>query len=277
MLQFKVDAELCVSCGECAAECPYLVIEMGGDGVPAVNAERENQCIGCQHCLAICPTGALSILGKDPADSLPLDGPTPEPEALERLVMGRRSVRRFKDEPVDPAVIERLLVGAAHAPTGVNNRQVLFTVVDDPEVMDTVRTRTLDGLRRAVEADALPKGLEFMAGFVKLWDERGVDILFRGAPHLLIASTPEGGPSPEADCHIALTTFELLAASRGVGTLWDGLFKWALTGILPEMLGELGIPEGHTVGYAMVFGLPAVKFHRAVQRADAKINRVAAL
>jgi hypothetical protein len=73
---------------------------------------------------------------------------------------------------------------------------------------------------------------------------------------------------------IALTYFELLASSAGLGTLWDGLAKWALTAILPEMTKKLGIPESHTLGYMMLFGKPAVQYYRTVQRGEPQVNRV---
>ena len=37
---------------------------------------------------------------------------------------------------------------------------------------------------------------------------------------------------------------------------------------------KLGIPEDHHIGYMMVFGKPAIKYHRTVQRGDAQVNRV---
>lgn len=277
MLQFKVDADTCTQCGECAKDCPYMIIEIGGDGMPFANPEREAQCIRCQHCMAVCKPGALSILGLDPADGLPLKDALPEAGRMERLIMGRRSTRRFKDEPLDPDVITRMLEVTSHAPTGVNNRGVLLTVVEDPAVMDELRIRTMNGVSEAVKAGALPKKLEFFEGFVKVWEDKGVDVLYRKAPHLLVVSAPQDSPSPEADGFIALSYFELLAASMGLGTLWDGLAKWAMTDIVPDLQAALGIPCDHKIVYAMVFGKPAVRYHRTVQRSDANVNRVAAL
>lgn len=69
--------------------------------------------------------------------------------------------------------------------------------------------------------------MDYLKGYVLDALETGRDNLFRGAPHLLIASSPKTAPSPEADCFIALTYFELLAASMGLGTVWSGLAKWA--------------------------------------------------
>ena len=90
----------------------------------------------------------------------------------------------------------------------------------------------------------------------------------------MVVSSPEAGPSPQADTIIALSYFELMAFSLGLGTVWDGLAKWALTAILPEMIEKLGVPKDHLVGYMMAFGWPAIKYHRTVQRGDAQVNLV---
>lgn len=275
-LQFSVDKELCIGCGECVNDCPYTVLEMKGE-FPAVDKEREGMCVQCQHCLAVCSTGALSILGKDPADSLSLQGTFPATEQLATLMKGRRSVRRFQKMPVSPEEIAFLLETVAYAPTGVNNRQVLFTVIEDTEVMDSLRRTTYSTLEAIINKGGLPKGMEFFEAMVKDAIKTGKDSIFRGAPHLLIVSAPTESPSPEADCYIALNYFELLAASMGLGTLWSGLAKWALAMIAPEILGRLGVPASHQVGYMMVFGRPAVHYQRTVQRENNHVNRVAHL
>ena len=277
MLEFKVDAEACVGCGECAADCPYMIIGMDEGGLPAVRPEREAQCIHCQHCLAVCPTGALSILGLDPGESRALDGALPAAEQLETLAMGRRSTRRFKDEALDTALVSRLVDAAWYAPTGVNNLGLLFTVVDGPQAMQSLRERTMDGLRDAARAGELPKGLEFFGGLVELYDAKGVDVIYRNAPHLLVVSSPRGGPCPKEDALIAMSYFDLLAAGMGVGTLWDGFATWVLRDILPDLAQALGIPADHELGYAMLFGAPAVRYHRTVQRGPARLNKVSDL
>jgi nitroreductase len=116
--------------------------------------------------------------------------------------------------------------------------------------------------------------LEFFADIVALWEEHKVDALFRDAPHLLIASAPLACAAPIPDCMIALSYFELFAQSLGVGTLWNGLTKRAISDILPETRQRLGIPEDHVIGYVMSFGKPALRFYRTVQRGPARINRV---
>lgn len=273
MLQFSVDKDLCIQCGECAKDCPYMIIDMVDD-YPVVNPEKAEQCIECQHCFAICKPGALSIFGLDPADSTPLKGNLPDPAKFETLMMGRRSVRRYKEDPVDADLLDRIMETVRNAPTGVNRRTTLFTLVDDPKVMAELRTRTYAGLREMVEAGSLPPGLEFFEGISNAHEKNGVDILFRGAPHFLVTSAPKDGPSGMADGLIALTYFELLAASHGLGTVWDGLAKWALLSLVPDAGAMLGVPADHEVCYMMAFGKPAVKYHRTVQRPGGTVNKV---
>ena len=273
MIDFVVDGEKCTRCGECVKDCPVGIIVLEKDA-PTLNVEKADLCLKCQHCLAICPEAAVSVLGKDPADSRQLAGNLPSAEQVETLVRGRRSVRRFAPEPVAGDMIRRLLQTAAHAPTGRNNLGVLFTVVEDQTTMRQLREATLAGVRQAVAEERLPKGMEFFGGVVKAWD-RGIDVIFRDAPHLLVVSGLKTAPTPQADGYIALTTFELMASSLGLGTLWDGFARWALVDVAPEVGARLGIPESHQLVYTMLFGHPAVHYHRTVQRDEtANIQRL---
>lgn len=271
MIQFKIDEALCTQCGECVAECPAEVIAM--DEYPKII--NEEGCFRCQHCLAVCPTGAVSVLGRDPADSISLAGNLPEPAHLEALIKGRRSVRRYTGKDLPQALIDELLEISWHAPTGINNQSVLLTVVRDGKVMAKLREEVMTMLAEKRLAGGFPEGLveQYLSAAVTGWQEEGRDILFRGAPHLLLTSAPKDSPCPVQDTHIALTTFQLMAHARGVGTVWDGMVMMALA-VCPELIERLGIPEDHLVGYAMVFGEPVVEYQRTVQRGPAQVNVV---
>ncbi|OGQ99628.1 MAG: nitroreductase [Deltaproteobacteria bacterium RIFOXYD12_FULL_57_12] len=271
MIQFRIDEARCTQCGECAVDCPAGVISMAD--YPTIT--NEEGCYRCQHCLAVCPTGAVSILGRAPEASIQLTGNLPDPAGLELLIKGRRSIRRYRDEDVSPALIDELLNIACYAPTGVNAEAVLFTVVKQRAVMNVLREEVMAQLVTLKDAGKLPAGFvaQYIGFAVKAWQEEGKDIIFRGAPHLLITSAPKDAPCPAQDTLIALTTFQLLAHARGVGTVWDGMFMMALA-LLPDLAARLGIPENHLVGYAMAFGEPAVEYHRTVQRGPARVNVV---
>ena len=270
MLDFLIDESRCIQCGECAADCPVRIIDVS-QGLPRIGEQRQGLCIRCQHCLAVCPTAALSILGVNPDESAEILPPAPD--GLENLIKSRRSVRRYRPEAVERAVLDRLMEAVAYAPTGKNERKVRFTLVDDPEVMARIRVMTMEGIRRAVDEDGLPDGMEFFAKFLTAWDQ-GRDIIFREAPHMLIASSPREATAGEADPFIALSYFELMAASLGLGTVWCGYARWALQSVVPELGRRLGIPSDHRSMYAVMFGWPAVRYARAVQREAQGLHRV---
>ncbi len=273
MLDFEINKQNCTRCGLCVADCPARIISISEDGYPAIAIEKEVVCYKCQHCLAICPTGSVSILGLDPASSTILTGGYPDPDKLETLIKGRRSVRRYKDENLDPALLQKLLEVAWHAPTGVNSRQVRFTVLDSKDKVAQLRDAVMTGLGRMVKENTMPKGMGSYANFLRIWENHNIDILFRSAPHLLIASAPLSVATPDPDCLIALTYFELFAQANGVGTLWNGLAKKAINDLLPGTRHLLDIPDDHLVGYVMVFGYPDVHFTRTVQHRPALIHR----
>lgn len=274
MLLFSVDENKCTKCGLCAQDCPIHIIAMDS-GYPCIPAENEEACLGCRHCLAICPTAALSIGGHKPEESSPLAGALPDPDRLETLIKGRRSVRHYRDENLEPELLQRLLDVAGHAPSGANERQVRFTLIDDKEVLAAFRQEVYAGLEKRVAAGDLPKGKKFFGNLARLWKEEGVDALFLGAPHLLVTSAPRSCCTPETDCLIALSYFELFAQSLGVGTLWDGLLKWAVDDLLPGLRQRLGIPEDHVIGFTMIFGRPAVHYQRTVENGATSFVRVA--
>lgn len=267
MNRFKVDRTRCINCGLCAADCPSRIIDMTDEG-PAVTRPNGLKCIRCQHCLSICPKGAVSVVGVGPEDCLLAQEELPAADKVEYLLKTRRSVRRYKKEDLDPALIGKLLGAASYAPTGKNARKVRFTVIDKGEVMDKFRARAMDLLGQRLREEKPDAGMEAFAGHFKVWETKKADSIFRGAPHLLVASAPKDCPTPEADCLIALSYFEVLAHASGVGTVWAGVGKWMITLILPELKAVLGIPEDHVIGYVMAFGKPLVSYKRIPRHAS---------
>ncbi len=274
MIDFKLDQDRCTRCGFCVADCPSRIIVMREQEFPAIAPEKEAACLRCEHCLAICPTAAISILGFNPDGSTPLKGHLPEPDQLETLIAGRRSVRRYRPANLSPELIDKLITVASYAPTGINTRKVRFTVLDDREKTSRFRDEVMNRLVQLLEEGALPESKAYYARFVKVWQKHKIDLVFRDAPHLLVATAPKSLSTPREDCVIALATFELYAQACGIGTLWNGIASWAIEQMLPEMRQRLGIPDDHAFGYAMLFGKPAVRYARTVQHHPPEIYRV---
>jgi len=273
MLNFTINKQRCIHCGLCQKDCLARIITLI-DGTPTIAPEDEKKCLRCQHCLAVCPKAAISIFGIDPDNHRPLKGNRPEPFQLETLICGRRAIRHYRDKNVDPAMIRHLLEVASHAPSGFNTRQVLFTVIDDKQIMAKLRDKVIEGLDGLIQADALKKEQHSLKKSVQLWQQKKIDVLFRGAPHLLIASAPRDCSTPKEDCMIALTTFELYAQCLEIGTLWNGFAYGAINDLLPDIKQTLHIPSDHMIGYMMSFGYPAVKHHRTVHHGTAQMVTV---
>jgi nitroreductase/NAD-dependent dihydropyrimidine dehydrogenase PreA subunit len=274
MLDFTIDVETCIGCGQCASDCPAMIINMDTN-IPVIAPDLEQFCIGCMHCVAICSEDSVSILGYDSQDGMELPAESIlDPEKLELLIKGRRSVRNYHDENVDLATINKVLEVASHAPSGHNDRELLYTLVDDKGVLYDLRDEAFAGLEKLIEAEKLPSGMEMFVDIMDAWKTNGTDILFRKAPHLLIVSALEESAAPMQDCIIALSTFEIYARSRGIGTIWNGLAMLTIKQLVPSLKKRLGIPEDHTIGYVMGFGYPAIRYKRTINRGTPKVNRV---
>jgi nitroreductase/NAD-dependent dihydropyrimidine dehydrogenase PreA subunit len=265
MLQFVVDGATCTRCGQCARDCPAEIIVQAGANPPVILPAEESNCIQCQHCLAVCPAAAISILGHDPADSIALDsGSFPPLDKMVNLIRGRRSVRRYQNENVNPQLLQRLLAALGNAPSGVNRMALTFSVIDDKVAMQRFRTRALDALAMAGREGRVPEAYAFLLEAIPLWSERKEDMIFRGAPHLLAVAAGPNAACPQEDVTLALAYFELMAQCAGLGTVWCGLAKMLLE-LLPELKETLGIAPGRAY-YIMLFGPPAVHYQRTVQR-----------
>lgn len=265
---FKIDDSKCVKCGACVRDCAFRALRSGEDGLPRLAAA--DRCMRCQHCLAICPVGAITLDGKRPEDSMPLKGlALPSAEAVANWMVTRRSVRNFrKDEDVDRATLDRVLKVLGNTPTGCNARALTFTCMPDRASMDRFRKDFIKVIERHRDGTKLlPRWLAIAA--IKL-RKGGEDVFFRSAPGMLIVSSDVSAPSvttPREDATVACSNFELLANANGIATCWCGFLSLVQKEI-PEILEDtIGIGRNNPF-YAMLFGKSAVRYMRGVQRDD---------
>jgi ferredoxin len=103
-----VDTDTCLGDGICAEICLEDILEMLDEKAATV-ADRADACILCGQCVAVCPTESLSMpqLPVEDFERLP-DQPF-EYEQLFDFLRRRRSVRVFKDRPVEREVIQKVL------------------------------------------------------------------------------------------------------------------------------------------------------------------------
>ena len=279
--RFTVDEEKCIGCGRCVNVCSGMVLSLGENGTPTMaDFERFGWrgCWRCQHCLAVCPTGAISIFGKDPADSLP-PAPPNMGEAMERLVANRRSCRRYRDENVDPRIIDTILEALQNAPTGGNTRAIEYTVIDDKDRMRQIRDVAYADMEQAARNSIYTSSFNaFYYGKMKQSEEtvRKGDLLFCGAPHLFVAHAKATGPwaaDYAINCTIATTYFELLANAHGLGTVIMSYPADVLCELSPAARQMLDIPEDHFTKLLVGFGYPEIHYARGTQKSGKKVHR----
>ena len=264
-VDFKVDSEKCLHCGLCVRDCAFKVLSLNNDGMPAM--AHPEKCMRCQHCFAVCPVGAIAFDGVKAEEVPPVkDLDLPNAEQVSNWIKSRRSIRKFAEEDVDPAVLDRVLKLLANSPTGCNARALTFTCYPNRAAVKGFREAFL----KAVEehrngAKLLPRWLAIPA--IKL-RKGGEDIFFRDASGILIVSSDETVPgvtTPREDVTIACSNFELLANANGIGTCWCGFLKLVQNEI-PELLEKVAGIRRTTPFYAILFGKSAVKYARAAER-----------
>lgn len=262
---FEVDAAKCVKCGLCVEDCAFGALKRGESNAPEM--AKEQSCMRCQHCLAICPTGAIAFDGRKSGDCTPVKNlALPTLEETENWLRSRRSIRRFAKDDVDRGLIERLLSSLGNTPTGCNARSLTFTCLPDRASMERFKHAFVGVLEAHRDGTRLlPRWLAIPA--IKL-RRGGNDIFFRNAPGMLVVSSDTSNPAvttPVQDVTIACSNFELLANAAGLATCWCGFLN--LVGQeVPEILERtLGIKQGAPF-YAMLFGKPAVRYSRCVRR-----------
>lgn len=260
-MEIKVDNS-CTGCAKCVKDCAMGILEIK-DRHPSVRQGKDALCMNCQHCVAVCPEGAISVNGISANDCRILsDMPIPPPDEVANLLMSRRSIRNFGPIDVPKEDIESLLETLKYIPTGCNIRHLVFSVVSGRTKMDELRKNTI-ALLEANEAK-LPDFLKGALSAAK--KDPATDPFFRGAPHLLIVKGDPKAVTPQIDCAAACAYFDILAQSHGFGVTWCGFLKIIIDAV-PEVADLFSIPRNAPF-YAMLFGEPMVDYVRCVNRSD---------
>lgn len=273
MTLLEIDQTKCKKDGICVAECPATIIGMEGDGFPEMVPGGDDICIVCGHCVAVCPNGALSHKGLSLKDCPPVNKELVISEAqVVQFLRSRRSIRVYKDQPVEKEKIQRLIEIARYAPTGSNTQMVEWIVFGDREKAKHLAGLTAEWIRSVVESNPEnpPYPIERLKMFLAGWDA-GVDTILRGAPTVIIASSPEDVGNQMVDLTNMLNYLDLAAPTMGLGTCWAGLLVRALRNSAP-LREAAGLPEKYPFYYPMMVGYPKFQYNRLPGRKQPKIT-----
>lgn len=265
----KVNKETCIKCGSCAGICSGGIILFFEDKYPRPISAADEFCLRCGHCVSVCPTG--SITHKE----IPVEQCPPIEESLKisveqcaMLIKSRRSIRAYKDKPVPREEVTRLIDIARYAPTGHNNQNVRWLVVDDKAELRRFEEIGLDWMRDMIGKN--PQMAAMFEGVLKRMETGHPDFL-RGAPTVVIAHAEKNVPMHSVDCSIALGYFDLAANAAGLGCCWAGFFMMAAN-TFPTLKEAVALTEDQQVYGALMLGYPKYRHQRIPVRNPARIT-----
>lgn len=259
MTTIKIDSEKCVGCKECVKACPMLLWQMNAEGKSEPLEGAGEYCVDCGHCEAICPVCAISINGRK-AEDFDTVSELPDLATFTNLVKSRRSIRAFKSDTVAKDKISELIDLTRWAPTAKNCQPLKWTVIQSADKVRELAGMCMNFFRKA----------ELMPEIYPIWDS-GIDIINRGAPHLVITHTAEDAMLPVIDTTIAMTTFNLAATASGLGACWAGFFMIGIQND-PAIAAACGIPSEDKVQTAMMLGHAELNYKKIPERNEAVVN-----
>lgn len=273
MSLLKINKNKCKQDGLCVADCPMGIIRLEGkESFPEIPHTNELMCIRCGHCVAVCPHGALDHAEVPLASCTDINKKLgiSQPKAVQFL-RSRRSVRRFKDEPVEKAVLQRLIEIARYAPTASNSQLVEWVVINDPKRLHSISGQVIDWMRALLKN---PKSvvMPYYPLIVSAW-EAGFDLILRSAPCLVTAMAQGELPNRMIDISLSLCYLELAAPQYGLGTCWAGMLQGAMLAS-PSLRKTVGVPEGYLFHYPMMIGYTMARYYRMPERRIPKIHWV---
>lgn len=271
-----IDASACNHCGACVRECPVHAMIERASGAPKVASEC---CIDCGHCGAVCAIGAISSKrGTFPEWKAPnLDADT-----AKQFLLGRRSVRRYRNTAIDGETVAELLSVGPYAPTASNAQDVTAMVLSGESVhgFATLVNDYYHWLVRLLGRRLLWPLLWFTAlrpylknpGKIATVRERvrgfsrENDWIFFGAPVVIVLSAPRKNKLfGRANCYIAAERIMQYAAAQGLGSCYIGFADVAMSN-RKSIAQELGLQADHVPQVVFTLGHPAVTYHRLPAR-----------
>jgi nitroreductase len=166
---------------------------------------------------------------------------------INTAIFGRRSVRDYTAQPVDPQMIRGLIDAAVHAPNAVNQQPWTFVVVRD----QTVLARISDDAKRHMLATMPPSPhSEYFRSRLSNPDFH----IFYHAPVLILISAMEQGPWIVEDCALAAENLMLAAYAAGLGTCWIGFAQGFLN--TPDGKRALDLPAAWVSVAPIIVGYP---------------------
>ena len=292
-----IDREVCIGCGECVRVCPQGTISMQ-DKKACITGDNS---LTCDHCRAACVSGAVTVGGIDESlsgfDSFQaerkwLPHGKYDIAGLVNLMQSRRSCRNYVDKPVEKTLLDDLVKIGITAPSGSNCQMWSFNVLPDRATVEKFSHR-IKRFYQNLNKTAEKSWLRFLLKLIRKpeldwyyknhyqrvkeglteWNERGKDLLFHGAPAVILVASKISASCPAEDALLATQNILLGAHSLGLGTCLVGFVVSAMS--RDRKIGDfIQLPDDETVYAAIAIGYPDEKYIYVAGRKPALIRTI---
>ena len=164
------------------------------------------------------------------------------------LIKNRRAIREFEDRKVSPEIIKSILSESCQAPSAANERPWRFIVIRNKDLIKRLSDESKANLLSRIEESpnvSIKKYRDVLA-----LPEFNV---FYNAPCLIFIAGPHERRTLSVDCALCAGYLMFSAVSRGLGTCWVDLGSDIRN---PELIHEIGLPEGHRIVAPIIIGYP---------------------
>ena len=268
------DKDKCTGCGSCVKICHEHCIALVDD-TASIDYEF---CSTCTQCVAICPEQALSWDGVPPAafDETRL----PSPEQLDELFKQRRSIRSYKKDKIDRALLEEIVNYGIYAPT--HNYGFRAIVVDDEEIFEALDRILLRFVSMVYNVAYRPKIVGVLARLIGISEEyllnkpkiessleRGFSFHHPAAIVFIVGD--KRIPLSVDSAQYALANITFYAQVKGIAScLWgNGPIFMDRSRAARRLLGLprrlLGLQRHDRIFGALFLGYPKVRFRNRVE------------
>jgi len=181
----------------------------------------------------------------------------------------RRSIRKYKDTPVNKELIEEIIQAGKYAPSATNQQPWRFIVITKKEMINEIA----GGVKQEIKS-ILKRRFFLKYRFPALKNDHAVkllaattfskeDILFFDAP-VLIFIIAEKKQFYDESCACCAENMMLAAHSLGLGSCWIGFAHFLE--LNKEWMSAIGVPKGYHISASLVFGHPDGKMPKAPLR-----------
>jgi len=262
-----------------------VTIENNHKKTTMISMERIDLCMECGHCAAVCPNQAIQIECLKDEKYASIKELDIDDKQFLSLMQQRRSVRRYKDEPVPRETIDRMIDAAHCSPTGTGRMTTGIIVIDNQKTLATISEHIYglyEGLEKALEnpiarfiikqkqgkkilrtlQDFVMPGMHW---YIRWYREGKSNEILRDCPALMLFHSPIYEPMGAENCLIAAFHTIMMAQVMGIGTCFNDLIPPACNRV-PEIRDLLGLPEDREVYASITMGYSKYPFKRIPPR-----------